>query len=589
MKQNLPKVLIIKLLIPLLTALIVVDTVSVACGSNIVFTTSFFSTPQKVKSVSKDSVPVSEKESLSFHKTYRIQVCALYHKIKDIGLLEKGCGQNSLIAEEVDGYFKYLTADIVGYTSAIKTLNAIKMFPGFEGSFIVMYESGKRVRPLGFSKTNTDKDHATPQSKTSQPKVIKSVSAVLPAVNKSPIPASPAVQQPIAKTVQEKTKSKLASNYPVSDYKISKHSDSIEKILKPFNIEKGFIHKILSSTLILFILMSCTIGFLILVLFLIFYRFRRIRRQQEGIDLSESYVEKLAEYWSDSSADAPIPTLFKAANTNFKKDILIAEMISFLDSMEEVQGNKIRDVYFKLELNFYSFQKLSSNRWNVQSMGLHELGAMTVVQEADAVEEFINHPNPVLRHEAISSIVRLRPSDPFSFLDRMKVVFTVRDQIIAITMLRKQHFPVPIFNRWFDSYNPSVVMFAVDMACKHNQIESTEQFDKLLRHSSGEVKACVIKAIGEMHLAPYTTRLIPIFNDEHEDLQLLILQSIGKLEDPSSLNFLSDIVLFNTSMKIRMEAAKALVNTGPQGLTRLQTLLLNQDRDISYIYHQICG
>jgi HEAT repeat protein len=132
-------------------------------------------------------------------------------------------------------------------------------------------------------------------------------------------------------------------------------------------------------------------------------------------------------------------------------------------------------------------------------------------------------------------------------------------------------------------------MFAVDMACKHNQIESTEQFDKLLRHSSGEVKACVIKAIGEMHLAPYTTRLIPIFNDEHEDLQLLILQSIGKLEDPSSLNFLSDIVLFNTSMKIRMEAAKALVNTGPQGLTRLQTLLLNQDRDISYIYHQICG
>jgi len=90
-----------------------------------------------------------------------------------------------------------------------------------------------------------------------------------------------------------------------------------------------------------------------------------------------------------------------------------------------------------------------------------------------------------------------------------------------------------------------------------------------------------------MYLREYSSRLITVFNDEHEQIQLLILQTMGKLEDPSLLNFLSDLVLFNSFMKIRMEAANALINIGPQGLTRMQTLLLKQDSDISYIYHQI--
>ena len=249
MKQDLPKTLKIQLLIPLLTALIVIGRVSVVVGSNIVFTSSFFSITPQVKPVSKDSVPVSGKESLSSHKTYRVQVCALSHKIKDIGLLEKGCGQNSLIAEEVDGYFKYLTADVAGYPSAIKMLYDIKRFPGFEGSFIVMYENGKRVKPHGFPKTNAGKDHVALQKVTSQPKVTKSVPALLPAVIKPPASTLPPVQQPIAKSVQEKIKPKSASIHPVSDHKTSKQSDSIAKILKPFNVEKGFIYKIISSTL----------------------------------------------------------------------------------------------------------------------------------------------------------------------------------------------------------------------------------------------------------------------------------------------------------------------------------------------------
>ena len=330
-------------------------------------------------------------------------------------------------------------------------------------------------------------------------------------------------------------------------------------------------------------------GFLILVLFLIVYHFWMIRRNRVAITQSENYAEKLAEFWSEHNDNAIVPELFIDANSNFKKDLLIKEIIAFLSIQTDESGNKIRDLYFKLELDFYSFQKLSNRRWARQVMGIHELAALDAQVEADAIVEFINHPNPVLRHEAISAIVRLRPSDPFGFLDRLTVTFTKRDQINAWAVLQKHHLPVPSFSRWFDSYNPSVVAFAVEMVSLNNQIESAELFDELLRHSHEEVKTCVIKAIGDMHLTTYATRLFPIFNDEHEQIQLLILKTMEKLEDLSMLNFLSDIVLFNTSMKIRLQAAKALVGIGPQGLTRLQTLLLNQDKEISYIYKQICG
>jgi hypothetical protein len=589
MKQILPKRLILHLLTQILTVLILFGNVLPVEGSNHFISFTHHSLILPAKPDYKISVSSSKKEILSELKSYRVQVCALRNKIKDISLLEKACGQNKLIAEKVDGYYKYLTNDLSGYPAVLKTLYDVKKLPSFEGSFIVLYENGTRVKSHVFAKAGQVVVHPIQQTVSSVHKEIKGDPAVKPAVIKTPNPTSLSVLHPIADNVQKKIATVQTVKHPVLDIKTPKQLDSIGKVKKSFSIEKGFTNKIISSNLIIFILLFFAIGFLILVLFLIVNHFWMIRRNREAITLSESYAEKLAEIWSKQPDNAPVPELFIDANSDFKKDILIKEIITFLSIQTDELGNKIRDLYFKLELDFYSFQKLSNRKWMRQAKGIHELAVTDAQHEADAIEEFINHPNPILRHEAIAAIVRLRPSDPFGFLDRLTAAFTKKDQINVWAVLQKHHLPVPAFSRWFDSYNPSVVAFAVDMVSLNNQLESAEMFDKLLRHSYEEVKICVIKAIGDMHLTTYATRLIPIFNDEHERLQLLILQTIGKLEDLSMLNFLSDIVLFNTSIKIRLEAAKALVNIGYQGLTRLQTLLLNQDKDVSYIYHQICG
>ena len=556
MKQNLPKLLTILNLILTLTVVLLFVNVFVVVGSNNAHSLQTNITVLQIIQLNKESDFSDSSKIQPVEKGYRVQVCALRRKINDISVLEKECGQSTLIVEEVDGYFKYLTSALTGYTDALKTARELKSKPGFEGSFIVLYQYGKRIKSLFTTKN---------------------------------IKISTSAQHHVVDSSVTKIKEIIPSASIVTDIKKNKVQNKVVETNLPVHKVTDFTYHYIPSTLLLYVLILFASGFLFLILVLFISQLVKVKKRRDAITLKELYAEELAKYLSDHSENAQIPGLFKDANTSFRKDLLIGEMITMINALTEASGKKIRELYFKLQFDFYSFKKLQNRKWTTKAMGIHELAAFNALNEADSIEEFINHPHPLLRHEAISAIVRLRPADPFGFLDRLRVPFTKRDQLNAISVLKKDHLNVPDFSRWYDSYDPAVVVFAVEMVCEFSQTEACKNFDKLLKHSYEEVRMSVFKAIGDMYLKDYSTRLISVFNDEHEHIQLQILQTMGKLEDLLLLNFLSDLVLFNSSMKIRMEAAKALINIGPQGLTRMQTLLLKQDSDISYIYHQIIG
>ena len=556
MKQNLPKVLSSLFLTLTLTVIFLFVTVLAVIGSNNAF--SFYSVNPSihVSQTSNKIVQTGILKNLSGEKSYRVQVCALRSKVNDITVLEKACGQSTLIVEEVDGYYKYLTSSLTVYSEVLNSLKELKSKPGFEGSFIVSYQNGIRIKPLHYAKNN-----------------------LIPLSVKHVVVVS-AISKPIEV---------ITSTPAVASIKKNKEHNTTTDTKQPVQVLKEFTNQYIPSKMLLFVSIFFGSCFLLLVLLLVISYLIKNKKLRDSLSLRELYAEELAKYWFDPSEKSQVSELFKEANNGFRKDLLISEMIAMLNTLSETSGNKIRELYYKLQLDFYSFEKLHNRKWNIRAMGIHELAAFNAFNEADSIEEFINHPHPILRREAITAIVRLRPSDPLGFLDRLRVPFTKRDQLNAIAVLKKHHLNVPDFSRWFDSYDPVVVVFAVEMVCQFRQIEASNNFDKLLHHSCEEVRLSVIKAIGDMYLREYSSRLISIFNDEHENIQLLILQTMGKLEDLSVLNFLSDLVLLNSSMKIRMEAANALINIGSQGLTRMQTLLLKQDSDISYIYHQLIG
>jgi len=309
--------------------------------------------------------------------------------------------------------------------------------------------------------------------------------------------------------------------------------------------------------------------------------------KHKSLEYKELYAEKLAEYWIDEKDNGLIPSEFIEMSKDYQKDVLIHEIISLLYNLPEESANKIKELYFRLKLDSCSFQRLKNRHWNIKAQGIHELASLDARNEVIFIEDFINDKHPVLRHEAISALVRLRPEDPFSFLDKLKGNFTKWDQINVIAIIKKFQIVLPDFSRWFDAENPSVVLLAVEMIKHYKQTDNIEKLGKLLKYPNEEVRLSVIHTIGELKLNRLADQLFEIFDDEPEYVKLLIIQAVGKLDDVLVLNFLSDVVLLNKVMKVRLEAAHALVKIGSAGIIRLETLLMNEDSDIRYIYEQI--
>src|ERR1035437_5893992 len=120
MKQNLPRVLSNMYLACPLTVIILFVNVLVSLGSNNAHSFQSIPLALQVSPVTKDSILKVVPQNQSGEKSYRIQVCALRNKIKDINTLAKACGQSKLIVEEVDGYYKYVTISYSGYSAVLK-------------------------------------------------------------------------------------------------------------------------------------------------------------------------------------------------------------------------------------------------------------------------------------------------------------------------------------------------------------------------------------------------------------------------------------------------------------------------------------
>lgn len=153
MKQFLHRVFLSLYLTLTLTVVFLFMSVRIGVGSNSAHSYYSFIPLLQVTQTNYEIVLNNISKSLSGEKEYRVQVCALRKKVKDITALEQSCGQITLVVEEVDGYYKYLTSALTGYSEVLNTLKELKSKHGFEGSFIVSYQNGVRISSLHSAKT----------------------------------------------------------------------------------------------------------------------------------------------------------------------------------------------------------------------------------------------------------------------------------------------------------------------------------------------------------------------------------------------------------------------------------------------------
>jgi hypothetical protein len=569
---------------------------------------------------------------------YRIQVLAEPIMKTDIKSLEGRCHQSNLIIEKHKGLFKYLSAPLTNHAEAIQRLKFIRSYQGFENSFIVVYRNGFRL--------NADGSQSTVQylgkEKPDEPKkVLANPSEIKPVVTIKSTNKVDHKQNPdtLKKEQNVVVKQFIPRQHAVIPVKSVAHKHILDTITPFSKVEEDSIENdsvdpqivlnrlkgddhlgsgvipvdtlnsdrypslpvvggqllhvlslpVLNESLsvIFIILILLVLNFLLIVVFLLINRGYIKRNVNNDNKYRSLYAELIAKYIFDESTNLQIPEPFLNADRDFQKDILIQEMISVVHNVAGDAEVKIKALYFKLELHQYTIRKLNNRKWYKKAQAMRELSAFNVSEAADKVEKYIHHKHPILKQEAILCLVRLRPRNPFDFLDRFNGVFTRWDQLNTYATVKNYKLDIPDFSKWFTSTNPTVVQFAVDMVNANRQTESTSGFERLLNHKYEGVRESVIRAIGEMHLTELSEQLVQSFNKENKKLKSIILDSMSKLGDTLLLNFLSDLVLKNGDLEIRLQAAKALVNVGPLGLMRMQILLLNQDKDVQAIYNHV--
>lgn len=91
----------------------------------------------------------------------------------------------------------------------------------------------------------------------------------------------------------------------------------------------------------------------------------------------------------------------------------------------------------------------------------------------EEIEKCLNSPSTALRLEAELALMHLDRDDPFSFLGKLRLEFTPWEQLHVIEMAMRNNLFLPVFSRWLNSGNESVVIFCRRMSGEQG-IETAE-------------------------------------------------------------------------------------------------------------------
>lgn len=255
------------------------------------------------------------------------------------------------------------------------------------------------------------------------------------------------------------------------------------------------------------------------------------------------------------------------------RQMLINELIFLHKNFSGKVNTLISTIYVWLKLEDHSKRKLKSWYWFKKAQGIEELSELGIESVADELLRYVNSKNMTLRMQAQSGYLQLSKTKPFVFLDYTDQNILPWHQINLMDVLnRRKDIPLPLFSKWFQSPNNSIIVFCIRLVVRFHQMESVKELLKLFKHPHEEVRKEMIIAIGELSLVDSERHLTIHFNNETLLCQLEIIKTVGKIASGDEMDFLKRMV-YSPDFEIRFEAAKAIKKHGDIGETTLYTLL----------------
>ncbi len=330
------------------------------------------------------------------------------------------------------------------------------------------------------------------------------------------------------------------------------------------------------------------ISMIILLVVILFHRNKMEREAGTRQELKEKYQTLLMDYLFDEEEITEVPAkIDKIAANKFKRLILLEEMKSLIVNLSGDAAEKLRGLYYKMNLSDDSKTKAFSRKWHVKIMGFRELAFMNIKDSNEEIIRCLHSNNSLLRVEAQLALARLSDNDRFSFLDHLQRPFTKWEQMNVHEMIVGHNLDVPDFERWLVSDNRTVVLFSLRMIRVFKQKQAWEKIVTLLYAEDQEIRSTAILVLGELRIRKSVPFLKHHYKYEVYENQLEIVKSLGKISDESSLNFLVIVIDKEEDVQLQIEAAKALRDMGENGEKALEKLMTSDYKNYMIIIKHV--
>ena len=328
----------------------------------------------------------------------------------------------------------------------------------------------------------------------------------------------------------------------------------------------------------------CIVSMIVLLIIILLNRTRMERENKLRQFLLEKYQGLIMDYLYDEA----VPEEFlRIASDRFCRQVLIDQMIDVSVNLKGDSGEKLCELYRCLNLHHDSIRNAHSRKWHIKVKGFRELAFMNIRDANEEMYKALNSKNEILSMEAQIALVRLSADNPFKFLHHLTRPFSLWEQITLHDLLIQHNLPIPDFKELIDSRNPTVVMFALRMIREFKQNSAEPEVRKILLQPASRVRNLAIEVAGDLSMRSCLVYLKNMYKHEEYNNCLEILRSMGKMPDPSMLEFLKSVLDKEEDVQLQIEATRAIENIGEEGVSALVKLMKSEYKNYNIIIRHV--
>ncbi len=328
-----------------------------------------------------------------------------------------------------------------------------------------------------------------------------------------------------------------------------------------------------------------SISSMIVLLFVILMNRRKMEKEEILHQfLMEKYQGLIIDYLFGSATP---DSFLKIASDTYRRQVLIDQMIDVSINLKGEESKKLIELYLLLNLDNDSMKKAFDYRWHLKIKGFRELAFMNIRKANSEITRALDSSNDILRMEAQIALVHLSDENHFEFLSDLKSPFSLWEQITLHDLIIQHNIPLPSFQKWLISTNPTVVMFSLRMIREFRQMEAEEKVRDTLLHPNAQVRFLAVQVAGDLNMRSTLDAMKSMYKNQDYKICLEIVKSMAKMPDPSMMGFLKLVLDKEDDVQLQIEATKAIENNGEEGVKALVKLMKSEYKNYSIIIRHV--